>query len=94
NPRQSSSVDQRGAAWRISSPFTTLTAAVVRSTAGSLLAPAASLARSRLKAIWSSMPIPGFCVLAVVLALRLAVEASPFGDINSMIATLIGIPMH
>ncbi len=38
--------------------------------------------------------IPGFCVLAVVLALRLAVEASPFGDINSMIATLIGIPMH
>jgi PTS system cellobiose-specific IIC component len=31
--------------------------------------------------------IPGFCVLAVVLALRLAVEASPFGDINSMIAT-------
>lgn len=30
---------------------------VVRSTAGSLLAPAASLARSRLKAIWSSMPI-------------------------------------
>ncbi|WP_311916436.1 PTS transporter subunit EIIC, partial [Acinetobacter baumannii] len=36
--------------------------------------------------------IPGFCVLAVVLALRLAVEASPFGDINSMIATLIGIP--
>ncbi len=38
--------------------------------------------------------IPGFCVLAVVLALRLAVEASPFGDINSMIATIIGIPMH
>lgn len=38
--------------------------------------------------------IPGFCVLAVVLALRTAVEASPFGDINSMIATLIGIPMH
>ncbi len=38
--------------------------------------------------------IPGFCVLAVVLALRPAVEASPFGDINSMIATLIGIPMH
>ena len=33
-------------------------------------------------------------ILAVVLALRLAVEASPFGDINSMIATLIGIPMH
>ncbi|MDP1211604.1 oligo-beta-mannoside permease IIC protein, partial [Klebsiella pneumoniae] len=29
-----------------------------------------------------------------VLALRLAVEASAFGDINSMIATLIGIPMH
>ena len=38
--------------------------------------------------------IPGFCVLAVVLALRLAVEASSFGDINSMIATIIGIPMH
>lgn len=37
--------------------------------------------------------IPGFCVLAVVLALRLIVEASPFGDINSMITTLIGIPM-
>ena len=35
----------------------------------------------------------GFCVLAVVLALRLIVEASPFGDINSMITTLIGIPM-
>ncbi|MXJ82385.1 PTS sugar transporter subunit IIC [Klebsiella michiganensis] len=32
-------------------------------------------------------------VLAVVLALRLIVEASPFGDINSMITTLIGIPM-
>jgi cellobiose-specific phosphotransferase system component IIC len=28
-----------------------------------------------------------------VLALRLIVEASPFGDINSMITTLIGIPM-
>jgi PTS system cellobiose-specific IIC component len=38
--------------------------------------------------------VPGFCVLAVVLALRLVVEASPFGDINSMIATIIGIPMH
>ncbi|KFD25336.1 PTS cellobiose transporter subunit IIC [Yokenella regensburgei] len=38
--------------------------------------------------------VPGFCVLAVVLALRLLVEASPFGDINSMIATIIGIPMH
>lgn len=38
--------------------------------------------------------IPGFCVLAVVLLLRLAVEASPFGDINTMISTIIGIPMH
>lgn len=38
--------------------------------------------------------VPGFCVLAVVLALRLIVEATPFGDINTMIATIIGIPMH
>ena len=38
--------------------------------------------------------IPGFCVLAVVLLLRPAVEASPFGDINTMISTIIGIPMH
>lgn len=29
-----------------------------------------------------------------VLALRLIVEASPFGDINRTIATIIGIPMH
>ncbi|MGP9419340.1 PTS cellobiose transporter subunit IIC [Ewingella sp. AOP9-I1-14] len=38
--------------------------------------------------------IPGFAVMAVVLALRLGVEATPFGNINNMIATLIGIPMH
>ncbi len=38
--------------------------------------------------------VPGFCVLAVVLAIRLAVEASSFGDVNNMIATIIGIPMH
>ena len=38
--------------------------------------------------------IPGFCVLACVLLLRLAVEASPFGDINNMISTIIGMPMH
>jgi len=38
--------------------------------------------------------IPGFCVLAVILLLRLIVEATPFGDINTMIATVIGIPMH
>ncbi len=37
--------------------------------------------------------IPGFCVLAVVLALRLLVEATPFGDINTMITELVGIPM-
>jgi PTS system cellobiose-specific IIC component len=37
--------------------------------------------------------IPGFCVLAVVLALRLIVEATPFGDINTLISTLVGIPM-
>lgn len=37
--------------------------------------------------------IPGFCVLAVVLALRLLVEATPFGDINTMITDLVGIPM-
>ncbi|PKB86307.1 PTS system, cellobiose-specific IIC component [Ewingella americana] len=38
--------------------------------------------------------IPGFAVMAVVLALRLGVEATPFGNINNMIATIIGIPMH
>lgn len=38
--------------------------------------------------------VPGFCVLAVVLVIRLAVEASPFGDINNLIATVIGLPMH
>ncbi|MBK4768620.1 MAG: PTS cellobiose transporter subunit IIC [Pantoea sp. Morm] len=38
--------------------------------------------------------VPGFCVLAVVLLLRLAVEASPFQDINNLIATVIGLPMH
>ncbi|NEK83781.1 MAG: PTS cellobiose transporter subunit IIC [Pantoea ananatis] len=38
--------------------------------------------------------IPGFCVLAVVLLIRLAVEASPFGDVNSLVTTVIGIPMH
>ncbi len=38
--------------------------------------------------------VPGFCVLAVVLIIRLAVEASPFGDINNLIATVIGLPMH
>ncbi|MBS0905374.1 PTS cellobiose transporter subunit IIC [Pantoea dispersa] len=38
--------------------------------------------------------VPGFCVLAVVLLLRLAVEASPFHDINNLIATVIGLPMH
>lgn len=38
--------------------------------------------------------IPGFCVLAVILALRLGVEATPFGNINNMISTIIGIPMH
>ncbi|HEY3985541.1 PTS cellobiose transporter subunit IIC [Cedecea sp.] len=37
--------------------------------------------------------VPGFCVLAVVLALRLLVEATPFGDINTMITDLVGIPM-
>jgi len=37
--------------------------------------------------------IPGFCVLAVVLALRLLVEATPFGDINTLITELVGIPM-
>ena len=29
-----------------------------------------------------------------MLALRLIVEATPFGDINTMISTIIGIPMH
>lgn len=38
--------------------------------------------------------IPGFCVLAVVLLIRLAVEASPFGDVNNLVSTVIGIPMH
>jgi len=38
--------------------------------------------------------IPGFAVMAVVLALRLGVEATPFGNINTMISTIIGIPMH
>ncbi|WP_372773442.1 PTS cellobiose transporter subunit IIC [Pantoea sp. WEP] len=38
--------------------------------------------------------VPGFCVLAVVLLLRLAVEASPFHDINNLIATVIGLPMQ
>lgn len=38
--------------------------------------------------------IPGFCVLAVVLLIRLAVETSPFGDVNSLVTTVIGIPMH
>lgn len=38
--------------------------------------------------------IPGFCVLAVVLALRLAVEASSFGNINNIITAIIGIPMQ
>jgi len=38
--------------------------------------------------------VPGFCVLAFMLIVRLAVEASPFGNINSLIETVIGLPMH
>ncbi|MFO6295583.1 PTS transporter subunit EIIC, partial [Pseudomonas aeruginosa] len=38
--------------------------------------------------------ITGFCGLTGVLALRLAGVASPFGDINSMIAHPTGVQIH